>query len=256
MELTRMSNYGDNSLIQGEGDENDFFSSNDSNAFHTTIESCLKSQKEDEDGNITHKAIQIADMLERTAFQLRSKVKVYENMDQRTISRARRRRIPVRVAENIFVITLVLQCLCLTTLALVDALASKFVRKQHTSYIAAVAVMVIFQFSNLLISLAFTVKLTKQYMHHTATMKFLLQSYLSTLFLFGGIYTLIARVMPKAFNGVRGHRAGKYFSLELYSELLFTSISTGTLCVLQHFLKVLQVLLLFTGYLKVLWLYK
>lgn len=82
-----MSNYADNSLIQEENDENDFFSPNDSNAFHTTIESCLKNQKEDEDGNITHKAIQVADMLERTAFQLRSKVKVYEDMDQRTISR-------------------------------------------------------------------------------------------------------------------------------------------------------------------------
>lgn len=34
----------------------------------------------------------------------------------------------------------------------------------------------------------------KQYMHHTATLKFLLQSYASTIILFAGLYTFIARV--------------------------------------------------------------
>jgi len=38
------------------------------------------------------------------------------------------------------------------------------------------------------------VKLTKQYMHKTASMTFLFQSYGSTVVLFAGMYTFVAKI--------------------------------------------------------------
>ncbi len=47
-----------------------------------------------------------------------------------------------------------------------------------------------------------SIKLVKQLKHHSANTWFLTQSYLSTVLLFAGIYTLVARVLPSAFHGV------------------------------------------------------
>ena len=46
--------------------------------------------------------------------------------------------------------------------------------------------------------LGFIVKLAKQIMHHTASSRFLIQSYMSTLLLFAGLYTLIFRLNVRA----------------------------------------------------------
>jgi len=205
-------------------------STQDTGSFHSAMESIISSNI-DENSNVPAQTKLIVEMLERTASQLRKKLKLFDGAEFKEEKEKQiKRRIPTKVTENIFIITVVWQLLCVGALELVDALDRKFEKKNPTIFVVGVVIMVIFQISNLVLSFSVSVKLTKQYMHQTATMKFLLQSYLSTLFLFGGLYTSIGRLRPDWFDNLTGHRNDRVYALELFSQLLFTSISTGTLC--------------------------
>lgn len=62
--------------------------------------------------------------------------------------------------------------------------------------------MAAFQTVQFLFIVIVSLKLRKQLSHHTATNWFLIQTYLSTILVFAGIYTVIERCSAGAFQGV------------------------------------------------------
>ena len=70
------------------------------------------------------------------------------------------------------------------------------------AFTAGVLIMILIQLITLCLVVASSVKLTKQIVHHTASNSFLVQSYLSTILLYAGIYTLLNRLDNQAFKGV------------------------------------------------------
>lgn len=144
-----------------------------------------------------------------------------------------KRNIPRRVSENVFTITFIWQLVFILGLEAVDAITKHEITKERPYYISGVAVLVLFEIANLILCLSVTVKLFKQYKHRNTSMKFLFHAYISTLFLFGGMYTFTAWVFPDSFTNL-SHKTSKFRTLYLYSQLIFTSISTGTLCGASH----------------------
>ncbi|XP_066915611.1 uncharacterized protein [Clytia hemisphaerica] len=151
--------------------------------------------------NEQFQAIQLAQILEKTAFELRVYSK--RRFQRFTPKTRRKKKLPPCVTNNLFLITLVWQ---------------------------VISIMVVFQFVNLVLSISATMKLKKQYIHKTASMKFMLQSYASTVVLFAGLYTFVAKINPHYFSGLEKVNRGDFRSVLLFAKLFFTSISTGTLC--------------------------
>ena len=148
-----------------------------------------------------------------------------------TVHVAKRRKIPRWMSENIFIITLAWQLTCVGSLELVDMFTHDQInRKEKKFFIVGIVLLVILQLVNMAACLSVTIKLFKQYRHQNTSMKFLFHCYISILFLFGGIYTLIAWISPHMFTNVRDLSKSSVRTLDLYSQLLFMSISTGTLC--------------------------
>jgi len=84
-----------------------------------------------------------------------------------------------------------------------------------------------------------SVKLVKQVIHRTATGTFIVQSYLSTILLFAGVYTLIYKSDSNTFFGLDDHHgsvnsgsASYSFAafpvFELFARFLYFSITTMT----------------------------
>jgi len=182
----------------------------------------------------------LAEILDKIAAELRQPS--FSNTDSCNGIKAdmskpkRKRKIPKLVSENIFIITFVWQFLCVLALEAIDALMKHKTKKREKPwFILAVIIMVISQASNLILCLSVTLKLFKQYKHKTAGMRFLLHSFIATIFLFAGMYTLTAWILPDAFvGGIMEHHDSKVRALYLYSKLIFVSISTGTLCGAAH----------------------
>eukprot|EP00118_Oscarella_pearsei_P013756 m.113446 g.113446 ORF g.113446 m.113446 type:complete len:211 (+) comp37458_c1_seq35:47-679(+) len=117
-------------------------------------------------------------------------------VEQDSLPASKRKRIPKWITKNLLLLTLVWQVACvvaLTVVELVDHVPDKKLVKDKT-YIVGVVVLAIFQGLNLLLVVFTSVKLAKQIIHHTASSLFLMQSYVSTLLLFAGFYTLIFRL--------------------------------------------------------------
>ena len=142
----------------------------------------------------------------------------------------RKPKIPKSVSENIFFITVIWQCLCVLSLEVVDEITDqRSERKKNPYFIAGLFVIVTLYISNVILCFSVNVKLLKQYKHKNTSMKFLLYSYISILVLFGGMYTFTAWVLPESFANITcKHKS--FVVLHLYTQLLFVSISTGTLC--------------------------
>jgi len=66
----------------------------------------------------------------------------------------------------------------------------------------AVIIMAVFQALQLVLVMITSVKMVKQMVHRTVSAWFLAQSFLSSVMLFAGIYTIIYRLNPSAFYGV------------------------------------------------------
>ena len=76
---------------------------------------------------------------------------------------------------------------------------------------------------------ASTVKLAKQLLHHTATSSFLFQSYLSTIVLYAGIYTLLHRYKPDAWHGTESEGPLDHDDYVIKSFVIFLYYSTATI---------------------------
>eukprot|EP00111_Clytia_hemisphaerica_P001229 TCONS_00003501-protein len=178
--------------------------------------------------NEQFQAIQLAQILEKTAFELRVYSK--RRFQRFTPKTRRKKKLPPCVTNNLFLITLVWQLICIAMLEIIDVLFKRFERTEREYYYTVISIMVVFQFVNLVLSISATMKLKKQYIHKTASMKFMLQSYASTVVLFAGLYTFVAKINPHYFSGLEKVNRGDFRSVLLFAKLFFTSISTGTLC--------------------------
>ncbi|XP_012560705.1 uncharacterized protein LOC100198904 isoform X1 [Hydra vulgaris] len=178
--------------------------------------------------NVFDNTMKLVKIMENTTQAIRGQLRDTQTYEE-LYALKKSPRISVRLSERVFFITIFWQILCVIILEVIDIFHLK--KGEYQSYyIAEIAVMVVFQFTNLVCSIILKVKLTKQYIHKTATTKFLLQSYLSSLFLFAGIYSFVAHVLPESFSNVRIKHGESLYALGLYLQMLFTSISTGTLC--------------------------
>eukprot|EP00039_Didymoeca_costata_P009972 m.133107 g.133107 ORF g.133107 m.133107 type:complete len:340 (-) comp14663_c0_seq4:1046-2065(-) len=94
-----------------------------------------------------------------------------------------------------------------------------------------IVVMAIFQILHMIVIVSVSVKLAKQLVHHTASASFLVQSYLSTLLLFAGIYTLIHRVDQTGWVGLHltvHHKFHQVYILETYVTFFYFATATMT----------------------------
>lgn len=143
----------------------------------------------------------------------------------------RRAKIPRSISEKVFFITFLWQLCCMAGLEIYNALTPRKEQHKDREHLSIViSIMVVLQLLNLCLCLSVSIKLYKEYKHKHTKLKFLVYSYIATLFLFGGVYTFIAWIYPRSFRGLRDFSKSKVQVLRLYSQLLFMSISTGTLC--------------------------
>eukprot|EP00038_Savillea_parva_P032035 m.93246 g.93246 ORF g.93246 m.93246 type:complete len:272 (+) comp9991_c0_seq3:284-1099(+) len=134
------------------------------------------------------------------------------------------------VTSRLLFLTVMWQVLNVGLLTLLDMYTPKSVFNPMNDYFTlGIVLMVVCQFMHLIIMVAATVKLAKQLLHHTATSGFLLQSYLSTIVLYAGIYTLLHRYQPDVWSG--SQLQGKITSDDyvIKSFVVFIYYSTATI---------------------------
>jgi len=90
--------------------------------------------------------------------------------------------------------------------------------------------MVFFQTLHLIFVVITSIKLCKQIMHRTASPFFVVQSFLSTIFLFAGLYTLIHRIYDDSFYGFTGLaiNSSPLVSIQIFIRFMYFSAATMT----------------------------
>ncbi|KXJ16321.1 uncharacterized protein LOC110236052 [Exaiptasia diaphana] len=150
----------------------------------------------------------------------------------RELKPRRRPRVPRWIVSNLLIITTVWQVLGVVALTLLHLL-TQHKRKEKSTFIWTVAILVVVQAFNLFLVFITSVKLTKQFMHHTLTKSFLGQSFLSLTLLFAGLYTLVYNIEHDSFDGPHSSNDISSSSL-VFANMLYFSISTATLCGAGH----------------------
>ncbi|XP_065061417.1 uncharacterized protein LOC135688480 isoform X2 [Rhopilema esculentum] len=181
---------------------------------------------------LIERAAQMADMLEKSARDLKTYTKLARAKDRTVHQEKRKPRLPPRVTNNLLPITALWQVLCLLALTIVDVLYRNIEKDDnHTlSYTISIGLMSGFQLINLCLVFAATVKLTKQYLHKTASNRFLINGYFSMIVLFAGLYMLIYRYENDSFVGFPSKKKKFEYSVIVFIHMLNVSISTATLC--------------------------
>ncbi|XP_076472603.1 uncharacterized protein LOC143302004 [Babylonia areolata] len=91
--------------------------------------------------------------------------------------------------------------------------------------------MIILQLINLFFIVMVSARLVKQLKKHRVSTVSLAQSYVSTLLLFAGLYTLTYRLQPRSWKFIEEElETDPILVIVLYSKFLFFSVSTATLC--------------------------
>eukprot|EP00730_Choanoeca_flexa_P002716 TRINITY_DN11145_c0_g1_i4.p1 TRINITY_DN11145_c0_g1~~TRINITY_DN11145_c0_g1_i4.p1 ORF type:complete len:367 (+),score=73.01 TRINITY_DN11145_c0_g1_i4:31-1131(+) len=153
-----------------------------------------------------------------------------------TVRKRRRKRwLSKKFTNRLLVLTLVWQILNVGILTLVDKSLADDDTVAHPThsagFVGGIAVMVFFQSVHLIIVVIASIKLAKQVLHHTASNSFLIQSYLSTVLLYAGVYTLLHRLDFKSFEGMDEHleevKSETYITLS-FIKLLYFSVATMT----------------------------
>jgi len=176
---------------------------------------------------LIERAAQLATMLDKSARDLRTYAQLARASDGLSISKKRKPRMPPIVTNNLLPITALWQALCVLILTIIDVYDKGI---EHTlSYNISLGIAGVFQFVNLCLVFAATVKLTKQYLHKTASTRFFINGYLSMVLLFAGLYMLMYRFRKASFEP--DPRKVKFqYSVEVFIRMLNLSISTATLC--------------------------
>ena len=113
--------------------------------------------------------------------------------------RGRKRRIPKWVANNVLLFSFLWQCF---VIVLYRVAFNKAFSSTGVAFDLGVGIMVLMQVLQLVFIIIISVKLSKQVLHQTVTNWFLVQTYLATILLFAGLYTVIERAVPLSFRGV------------------------------------------------------
>lgn len=107
--------------------------------------------------------------------------------------------------SRLLAFTIAWQVLNVGLLTVIDAYTEDSVfATSNPYYVLGLFTMVACQLVHLGIIIAATIKLAKQLLHHTATAGFLVQSYLSTVILYAGLYTLLHRYQGEVWIGKGG----------------------------------------------------
>lgn len=104
------------------------------------------------------------------------------------------------LTDNLLLISFIWQILNIIVLHMVGAYDPN--STDNVDLDVGLAVMICFQVAHLLLIIVVSIKLVKQVSHRTVSGWFLVQSYLSAILLFAGIYSLIYRASSNTFNGV------------------------------------------------------
>ncbi|KAL9971112.1 hypothetical protein ACROYT_G023599 [Oculina patagonica] len=146
--------------------------------------------------------------------------------------RRRNHRIPKFVTNHLLLLTVFWQVLNIAAVSVAEAFETQSKKEDKETkniYLVSIIVIVAFQAANLILVFFTTIKLTKQVMHQTVTKSFLGQSFLSTTLLYAGLYTLVYKFEPDAFQNIKGAKDALSTPLVFFKMTVF-SISTGTLC--------------------------
>eukprot|EP01091_Cochliopodium_minus_P016657 TRINITY_DN6311_c0_g1_i2.p1 TRINITY_DN6311_c0_g1~~TRINITY_DN6311_c0_g1_i2.p1 ORF type:complete len:297 (+),score=49.11 TRINITY_DN6311_c0_g1_i2:33-893(+) len=114
-----------------------------------------------------------------------------------------KRKIPQWITNNLLLITSIWQLLIILIYRI--AFHNQGINDSTNEgkfFIIVLAIMIFFQVLQLTFIILTSIKLSKQIIHGTASNWFLIQSYLSTVLLFAGLYELIYILVPDAIVGV------------------------------------------------------
>lgn len=142
------------------------------------------------------------------------------------------RKIPLWFVSNLLAITFVWQMIAVLVLYFTDW-GGKFSSGTNSSVDTGVAVLLFFQFVHIFTIFATSIKMGKQLLHRTLSGWFLVQSYMSAILLFAGIYMAIYRLNPDSFSGMSiSNEAslgviGIYLAFLYYSTELMTTVGLG-----------------------------
>eukprot|EP00052_Salpingoeca_macrocollata_P014396 m.113157 g.113157 ORF g.113157 m.113157 type:complete len:298 (+) comp19304_c0_seq3:55-948(+) len=175
--------------------------------------------------------VQIIDTLENTVEMLKHTVRPI-------MPNARKRILGRRFTNTLLPLAIVWQVLNVIILTLIDKNISNEEIARHPLdnkyFFAGVVVMVVFQMIHMVVVVIASVKLAKQVLHRTATSSFLVQSYLSTVLLFAGVYTLLFRADKSAWKGIMEDKndeasvQSNTYIAQAFAIMLYYSVTTMT----------------------------
>eukprot|EP00049_Salpingoeca_infusionum_P018228 m.356321 g.356321 ORF g.356321 m.356321 type:complete len:291 (-) comp17501_c0_seq1:383-1255(-) len=146
-----------------------------------------------------------------------------------------RRFLSTRITHKLLLLTALWQLCSVIMLTVLDQSVKASDIGSHPlsddAYLAGVVLLCIFQGIHLFMLVIVSYKLGKQMLHHTASGSFLAQSYMSTIFLFAGVYTLVHRLNGNAFRGLDESlsRVDKRdYAFLCFIKLLYFSTATMT----------------------------
>jgi hypothetical protein len=138
--------------------------------------------------------------------------------------------IPRWVTKYLLLITVLGQTVTIGLIEGIQQLDNKTrVNSTHGDVdLAGNVILTVFQALHLLLVFFVSFKVAKQVIHHTASGSLVAQSYLSTVLLFAGLYTVLYRFHPGGWERVSDKASPS--PIILFLRMLFFSVSTATLC--------------------------
>lgn len=134
--------------------------------------------------------------------------------------------IPKYITKNISIFSIIIQTLNLIILTLIDLFPRQ--SKNETLILSAIF-MISLQLCHLVLVILTSVELARKLLTHCGNNFLLCQSYISTILLFSGVYTVTFRLDPKGWTS-QETIDNPIQVVDLWSKFLFLSVSSGTLC--------------------------
>ncbi|XP_065890074.1 uncharacterized protein [Dysidea avara] len=145
--------------------------------------------------------------------------------------------LPKWLIRYLLLLSLTWQVLCIGILSVVDYKTQHNSNgSRHNTKIASNIVLTVFTAVHLIVVILMTVRVARKVASHTVTFSFLIQSYLSTVLLFAGLFTLTTKFECGSFRHVDQEgvdycsSAKEKLLIELFIRFLYLSVSNSTLC--------------------------
>lgn len=125
------------------------------------------------------------------------------------------------------IFTLVLQGVNLFIQTIIDFLPHN---DSNDIMIVGCTTMIFLQLLNLVLIISTSAKIARQmYKHHISGI-LLIQTYMATVLLFAGLYTVTKRLKPSSWKDLHDDATDPIYIAIIYCKFLYFSVSTGTLC--------------------------